>query len=151
MVGSGGPSALSARLEHVGRRSGRRYATPVVPKPVTGGYAVPLPYGRHVDWLRNLEAAGRARLQVDGQRYRVANPRIVPLAEIETQLPAFHRRTSARRMIPEWLVLTAGPDAAAPSTTSASSVLGVTGGQASGCTESPRRRSDAVAPSKRIG
>jgi hypothetical protein len=99
----------------------------------------------------NLEAARRARLQVDGQGYRVANPRIVPLAEIETQLPAIYRRTSARRMIPEWLVLTAGPDAAAASTTSASSVLGVTGGQASGCTESPRRRSDAVAPSKRIG
>jgi hypothetical protein len=103
-----------------------------VAKPVTGGYAVPLPYGRDVDWLRNLEAAGRARLQVDGQRYRVANPRIVPLAEIEAQLPAFYRRTSGRRMIPEWLVLTAGPDAAAPSTTSASSVLGATGGQASG-------------------
>jgi deazaflavin-dependent oxidoreductase (nitroreductase family) len=148
---AGRPNWYAARLEHVGRRSGRLYATPVVAKPVTGGYAVPLPYGRNVDWLRNLEAGGRARLQVGGQRYRVANPRIVPLAEIETQLPVFYRRTSGRRMIPEWLVLTAGPDAAAPSTTSASSVLGVTGGQASGCTESPRRRSDAVAPSKRIG
>ena len=156
---AGRPNWYAARLEHVGRRSGRLYATPVVAKPVTGGYAVPLPYGRHVDWLRNLEAAGRARLQVDGQLYRVANPRIVPLAEIETQLPAFYRRTSRRRMIPEWLVLTAGPDAAAPittkpmlvCTTSASSVLGVTGGQASGRTESPRRRSETVAPSKRIG
>ena len=124
---AGRPNWYAARLEHVGRRSGRLYATPVVAKPVTGGYAVPLPYGRHVDWLRNLEAAGRARLQVDGQRYRVANPRIVPLAEIETQLPVFYRRTPRRRMIPEWLVLTAGPDAAAPSTTSASSGVGVTG------------------------
>jgi len=113
---AGRPNWYAARLEHVGRRSGRLYATPVVAKPVTGGYAVPLPYGRHVDWLRNQEAAGHARLQVDGQLYRVANPRIVPLAEIETQLPAFYRRTSRRRMIPEWLVLTAGPDAAAPIT-----------------------------------
>jgi len=111
---AGRPNWYAARLEHVGRRSGRTYATPVVAKPVTDGYAVPLRYGRNVDWLRNLEAAGRARLQVDGQRYRVANPRIVPLAEIEAQLLVFYRRTSGRRMIPEWLVLTAGPDAAAP-------------------------------------
>ena len=154
---AGRPNWYAARLEHVGRRSGRLYATPVVAKPVTGGYAVPLPYGRHVDWLRNLEAAGRARLQVDGQRYRVANPRIVPLAEIETQLPVFYRRTPRRRMIPEWLVLTAGPDArthrnrCVACTTSASSGLGVTGVQANGRTESPRRTSETVAPSKRIG
>jgi len=113
---AGRPNWYAARLEHVGRRSGRLYATPVVAKPVTGGYAVPLPYGRNVDWLRNLEAGGRARLQVGGQRYRVANPRIVPLAEIEAQLPVFYRRTSRRRMIPEWLVLTAESDAAAPTT-----------------------------------
>ena len=103
----------AARLEHLGRRSGRVYVTPVVAKPVAGGFAVPLPYGRRVDWLRNVEAAGRAWLQVDGQRYRVADPRIVPLAEIETQLPAFYRRSPRRSMIPEWLLLTAVPDAAA--------------------------------------
>ena len=103
----------AARLEHLGRRSGRVYVTPVVAKPVAGGFAVPLPYGRRVDWLRNVEAAGRAWLQVDGERYRVADPRIVPLAEIETQLPAFYRRSPRRSMIPEWLLLTAEPDAAA--------------------------------------
>ena len=87
-------------------------------KAVTGGFAVPLPYGRGVDWLRNLQAAGRAWLQVDGERYRVGDPRIVPVAEIETQLPAYYRRPTQRSMIPEWLVLTAERDAVArpPST-----------------------------------
>ncbi len=110
---AGRPHWYAARLEHLGRRSGRVYATPVVAKPVAGGFAVPLPYGRHVDWLRNVEAAGRAWLQVDGERYQVADPRIVPVTEIETQLPAFYRRSSRRSMIQEWLLLTAGPDAAA--------------------------------------
>ncbi len=103
----------AARLEHLGRRSGRVYATPVVAKPLAGAFAVPLPYGRRVDWLRNVEAAGRAWLQVDGERYRVADPRIVRLAEIETHLPAYYRRSSRRSMIPEWLVLTAELDVAA--------------------------------------
>ena len=110
---AGRPHWYAARLEHLGRRSGRVYVTPVVAKPVAGGFAVPLPYGRRVDWLRNVEAAGRAWLQVDGERYRVADPRIVPLAEIESRLPAFYRRSSRRSMIPEWLVLTAELDAAA--------------------------------------
>ena len=41
---------------------------------VAGRLAVPLPYGRRVDWLRNVKAAGRAWLQVHGERYRVADP-----------------------------------------------------------------------------
>ena len=36
----------AARLEHVGWRTGRRYATPVVAQPVHGGFAIPLPYPR---------------------------------------------------------------------------------------------------------
>ncbi len=103
----------AARLEHLGRRTGHVYATPVVAKPVTVGFAVPLPYGTSVDWLRNVEAAGRAWLQVGGERYRVAEPRIVPVAEIEAQLPALYRRPRQRSMIPEWLVLTAEPDVVA--------------------------------------
>lgn len=110
---AGRPHWYAARLEHLGRRSGRVHATPVVAKQVAGGFAVPLPYGRGVDWLRNVEAAGRAWLQVNGERYQVADPRIVPVAEIETQLPAFYGRSLRRSMIPEWLLLTAEPDAAA--------------------------------------
>jgi deazaflavin-dependent oxidoreductase (nitroreductase family) len=122
---AGRPHWYAARLEHLGRHTGHVYATPVVAKAVTGGFAVPLPYGRGVDWLRNLQAAGRAWLQVDGERYRVGDPRIVPVAEIETQLPAYYRRPTQRSMIPEWLVLTAERDAVArpPSTRAPRAVL----------------------------
>lgn len=68
------------------------YATPVVAKPVAGGLAVPLPYGKRVNWLRNVEAAGHAWLHA----LPVADPRLVALAEIEVQLPAFYRRSSRR-------------------------------------------------------
>jgi deazaflavin-dependent oxidoreductase (nitroreductase family) len=54
----------AARLEHVGRRSGLARATPVVARPLRAGFAVPLPYGTDVDWLRNIQASGRATLVV---------------------------------------------------------------------------------------
>jgi deazaflavin-dependent oxidoreductase (nitroreductase family) len=72
----------AARLEHVGRRTGRHYATPVVAQPTDGGFAIPLPYGTDVDWLCNRQVAGSGSLQFDGARHTVADPRIVPLAEL---------------------------------------------------------------------
>ena len=35
----------AVRLDHVGRRSGPTYATPVVARPVFGGFAIPQAYG----------------------------------------------------------------------------------------------------------
>ena len=74
---AGRPHWYAARLEHVGRRSGKRYATPVVALPVDGGFAIPLPYGPDVDWRRNLQAAGSGILQVNGVRHPIRDPRIV--------------------------------------------------------------------------
>lgn len=95
----------AARLEHMGRRSGRPYATPVVARPVPGGFAVPLAYGRHVDWRHNLEAAGGGVLVVGGVRYAVTAPRTVPAAEVTGALTPHWRRML--RGIPEYVVLTA--------------------------------------------
>ncbi len=95
----------AARLEHTGRRSGRAYATPVVARPVPGGFAVPLAYGRDVDWRHNLGATGRGVLVVDGVRYAVTSPRTVPAAEVTGALTPYRRRML--RGIPEYLVLTA--------------------------------------------
>jgi deazaflavin-dependent oxidoreductase (nitroreductase family) len=95
----------AARLEHVGRHSGRQYATPVVAQPSDGGLAIPLPYGTEVDWLRNLQAAGRGILQVDGVRYSITDPRIVPLDDL-TGLPATWRALSRLYGIRQWLQVT---------------------------------------------
>lgn len=96
----------AARLEHLGRRSGRRYATPVVARPVPGGFAIPLPYGTDVDWLRNLRAAGGGLLRVEGTSHSITDPRIVPLDDV-TGLPASWRKLSQLYGIRQWLTVTA--------------------------------------------
>lgn len=40
-----------------------------------------LPYGRGTDWLKNLAAAGSARLEHEGVGYLVSDPEYVPLAD----------------------------------------------------------------------
>ena len=97
----------AARLEHTGRRSGNRYATPVVARPIFGGFAVPLPYGTEVDWLRNVQAAGGGELQVGGARYRVRAPRVVPTAQIASELSPLYRLAARVYAFPCWLVVDA--------------------------------------------
>ena len=92
---AGGPHWYAGRLEHRGRRTGRPYATPLWVDPVPGGFAMPLPYGRDVDWARNLLAAGEGVLQDHGVRYHVGNPRIVAAADLLPELPLVAHRIVA--------------------------------------------------------
>lgn len=68
-------------VEHVGRRSGKTYRTPVSAFRTDDGVAVLLPYGTDTDWLRNVEVAGGGRVKLSGKTFRVTDPRIVPTAE----------------------------------------------------------------------
>ncbi|HEY4464819.1 MAG TPA: nitroreductase family deazaflavin-dependent oxidoreductase, partial [Streptosporangiaceae bacterium] len=43
---------------HGGRRSGRRYETPVNVFPGEDGYVLALTYGPDTDWVKNVMAAG---------------------------------------------------------------------------------------------
>ena len=70
------PAKISRRL--TGRRSGNRYRTPVMVFDTHDGLAIMLPYGLDRDWIRNLTAAGCARVQRYGKTVAVTNPRIVP-------------------------------------------------------------------------
>jgi hypothetical protein len=74
----------------------------VVAKPTGGGFAIPLPYGTDVDWLRNLQAADGGILQLDSARYRIADPRIVAVDEL-TELPRIWRALSRLYGIRHWL------------------------------------------------
>jgi deazaflavin-dependent oxidoreductase (nitroreductase family) len=103
----------AARLEHVGRRTGRSYATPVVARPVHNGFAIPLPYGPYVDWRRNLQATGSGVLQVDGVRHTIRDPRIVAVDDLP-ELTAWWRALSRAYAIRQWLVVTTPAEPPAP-------------------------------------
>lgn len=93
----------AARLEHVGRRSGHRYATPVVAVPVQGGFAIPLPYGTDVDWLRNVLAAGGATVVYAGERHLVSDPVVMASDLIQPQLSPRWRLATRLYGFSHWL------------------------------------------------
>lgn len=107
---AGGPHWYAGRLEHRGRRTGRPYATPLWVDPVPGGFAMPLPYGRDVDWARNLLAAGEGVLQDHGVRTRVGNPHIVPAGDLLPELPLVTHRIIATYGIRDFMRVDALPD-----------------------------------------
>ena len=45
-------------VTHVGRRSGLTYQTSLGTHPYDDGFLLPLGYGTHTDWYRNVMAAG---------------------------------------------------------------------------------------------
>ena len=63
-----------ATLHHVGRRTGRRYRTPVFAFRTPRGVVIALTYGPQVQWLRNLEAGGEARLVRRGHVVALSDP-----------------------------------------------------------------------------
>jgi deazaflavin-dependent oxidoreductase (nitroreductase family) len=66
-----------AVVHHQGRRSAKAYRTPVVAAPCDEGFVIPLTYGDHVDWCRNVLAAGGCRLMWRGVLHEMAGPEIV--------------------------------------------------------------------------
>ncbi|HEY7360156.1 MAG TPA: nitroreductase family deazaflavin-dependent oxidoreductase [Streptosporangiaceae bacterium] len=61
---------------HRGRRSGRRYRTPVNVFPAGDGYLIALTYGPDTDWVKNVMAAGGCELETRGRTVRLVSPRV---------------------------------------------------------------------------
>lgn len=72
-----------AVIEHRGRTSGRIYKTPVMAFVEDADLVVVLNYGATADWVRNVEAAGSAAVFHHGTRYRLTEPRILPVGSPE--------------------------------------------------------------------
>jgi deazaflavin-dependent oxidoreductase (nitroreductase family) len=70
-----------AILEHVGRKSGTQYRTPLIAFSTDDGIAIHLTYGRNRDWLKNIVAAGRADVRRHGKTFGVTEPRVVSRQE----------------------------------------------------------------------
>jgi deazaflavin-dependent oxidoreductase (nitroreductase family) len=77
-----------AIVVHRGRRSGRRYRTPVIAFRVDDGYLISLPYGAHRDWVRNVQAAGSCELERGGRRIELTTPMVLAASQGMAQLPA---------------------------------------------------------------
>lgn len=74
-------------VEHVGRRTGRPYRTPVLVFRTEDGFGMIVGYGLESDWVRNLIAAGGGRLQHRGHEYTVSRPRLLRGEEAYQALP----------------------------------------------------------------
>jgi deazaflavin-dependent oxidoreductase (nitroreductase family) len=68
-------------LEHVGRKSGKPYRTPLTVFSTDDGVAVLLTYGPNRDWLKNLMSAGGGRMRRYGKTFELTDPRVMPKAE----------------------------------------------------------------------
>lgn len=80
----GGRRSPWALIEHVGRRSGTTYRTPILPRQIPGGFEIPLPYGADAQWVQNVVAAGHARLQVHETVCELGSPEIIAAAETQS-------------------------------------------------------------------
>ncbi len=97
-------------LEHVGRRSGRMYRTPlsVFSTDLDGkpGVAILLTYGPNRDWLKNITTAGGGRLRRYGRTFAVTEPRVMSRADAARYVRAGWRPIFARLPFEQAVLLT---------------------------------------------
>lgn len=92
-------------FRHVGRSTGETYRTPLDAHAVDGGFLFILVYGPGSDWVRNAMAAGSAVLELDGRDTPLDTPRLIPMAEALTMLPADVKRPPASLRISDCLLM----------------------------------------------
>jgi deazaflavin-dependent oxidoreductase (nitroreductase family) len=76
----GGWAPTVGSLEHVGRKSGKRYRTPLNIFDTNDGYVILIGYGTESHWVKNVLAGGPATIHKHGKSVQVADPRIVSKA-----------------------------------------------------------------------
>lgn len=94
-----------AIVEHRGRVSGRSYRTPLMAFPAADGLVIALTYGATTDWVRNVLAAGGARVARAGRTPSYDSPRIVPGEAGMRLLPAVIRVALRLMHVDEFLLL----------------------------------------------
>jgi deazaflavin-dependent oxidoreductase (nitroreductase family) len=93
-------------IEHVGRRSGKKFKTPVSMFRTQDGVAILLAYGTDTDWVKNLQAAGGGQVTMGGKTFRVTDPRILPTAEAARSAKSPWRQIMKATGIKDTLLLT---------------------------------------------
>ena len=90
---AGSKNWYASVVHHVGRTSGKPYATPVVITAVGDRLYIPLPYGIHVDWCDNVLAAGGCTVEHHGDHVETTAPAIVPFEEAAPLISPTSRRS----------------------------------------------------------
>ena len=80
-----------AVVVHRGRRSGREYRTPVMAFPEGDGVLIALTYGRRVDWLANVLAAGECRVVRGGRDVEAVDPIVLTGSAALASVPGWVR------------------------------------------------------------
>jgi hypothetical protein len=95
---------LYAILRHTGRKSGRRYAIPIVTFPTPDGFAIPVPFGEETQWVQNL-FAGAGAIRWRAREYAVDRPELVDLdhAAVVDAVPGVLRAAARRLGIVRWV------------------------------------------------
>jgi deazaflavin-dependent oxidoreductase (nitroreductase family) len=83
-------------LEHAGRKSGKQYRTPLNVFPTEDGVVIVLTYGPNRDWLKNITAAGGARIKSHGKTAAFVAPEVVPKTEAAQSVKGLWRPIVAR-------------------------------------------------------
>jgi deazaflavin-dependent oxidoreductase (nitroreductase family) len=78
--------SIFAVIHFTGRRSGRRYSTPIRLVEQGDGFIVPLTYGPRTSWYVNL-LANPGELQWQEQTIPVGNPTLIPTSTVAHLLP----------------------------------------------------------------
>lgn len=84
-----------ALLHHRGRRSGRRYETPVQVFRTPQGYVAAFVYSNDPEWARNLLTAGEGQMTRAGRTYSITNPRRLGKDGLEQAAPVVAAVTRA--------------------------------------------------------
>ena len=66
-----------AILIYTGRRSGKRYRTPINVFHRGGRFVFALTYGREVQWVKNVLAAGTCEIEELGRTTRLVEPEVI--------------------------------------------------------------------------
>lgn len=93
-------------LEHVGRRSGKAYRTPLSVFSTDDGVAILLTYGPDRDWLKNIIAAGGGKMRRHGKTFAVSNPHVVTKAEAAPHVRGHAQAVFARLPFEQAVLLT---------------------------------------------
>jgi hypothetical protein len=83
---------LYGLLVHRGRSSGREYRTPLVIRPVEGGFVIPMPFGESTQWAKNILTGGVGQIVWNGRTWDVDSPELIDEAAAG---PAFSRSQRA--------------------------------------------------------